>query len=117
MNRRGCPFCHSESSRVIGRRVDIWARCLNCRSVFRDISSARFRQLYDDSFLDMTRIEATLAFAGQRPLRELWDLLALRRGSVLQIGPGSGHLLAAARRAGCQVEAVEPSKSRRDLIR
>jgi SAM-dependent methyltransferase len=35
---------------------------------------------------------------------------------VLQIGAGSGHLLAAARRAGCTVAAVEPSKVRRDFI-
>jgi len=28
---------------------------------------------------------------------------------VLEIGPGSGHLLAAAREAGCSVEAVEPA--------
>jgi len=65
----------------------------------------------------MVHIEATLPFTRQRPLRELWDLLTLRGRSVLQIGPGSGHLLAAARQAGCRVEAVEPSQARRDLLR
>jgi SAM-dependent methyltransferase len=62
-------------------------------------------------------METSLAFTGQRPLRELWGLLARRGSSVLQIGPASGHLLAAARQAGCLVEAVEPSKARRDLMR
>jgi SAM-dependent methyltransferase len=36
---------------------------------------------------------------------------------VLEIGPGSGHLLAAAREAGCSVEAVESSAVHRDYIR
>jgi SAM-dependent methyltransferase len=36
---------------------------------------------------------------------------------VLEIGPGSGHLLAAARHAGCSVTAVESSKVHRDFIR
>ncbi len=53
---------------------------------------------------------------GQRPLREVWDLLALAGSEVLEIGPGSGHLLAAARQAGCSVAAVESSKVHRDFI-
>ncbi len=36
---------------------------------------------------------------------------------MLEIGPGSGHLLAAAREAGCSVEAVESSAVHRDYIR
>jgi SAM-dependent methyltransferase len=55
--------------------------------------------------------------AGEQPLRALWDLLALPGGSVLEIGPGSGHLLAAASQAGCSVEAVESSAVHRDYIR
>jgi SAM-dependent methyltransferase len=50
-------------------------------------------------------------------LRALWGELARPGRSVLQIGAGSGHLLAAARRAGCSVAAVEPSKAHRDFIR
>ena len=44
-------------------------------------------------------------------------MLALPGGSVLEIGPGTGHLLAAARDAGCSVEAVESSAVHRDYIR
>jgi SAM-dependent methyltransferase len=62
-------------------------------------------------------IDSTLAFAGQRPLRALWELLARPGSAVLEIGPGSGHLLAAARQAGCSVTAVESSKVHRDFIR
>src|ERR1700749_2701699 len=117
MQRQGCPFCHSERSRVIGTRVDVWVRCLNCRSVFRDITSARFQQIRDEGFQETAHIDSTLAFAAHRPMRALWDLLAVPGASVLPISPGSGHLLVAARRAGCSVTAVEPSKAHRDFIR
>jgi 2-polyprenyl-3-methyl-5-hydroxy-6-metoxy-1,4-benzoquinol methylase len=117
MQARRCPFCRSEVSRIIGTRVDPWAKCLNCRSVFRDITTARFDQIHTEAFQDSTHIDATLAFAGEQPLRALWDLLALPGGSVLEIGPGSGHLLAAASQAGCSVQAVESSAVHRDYIR
>jgi 2-polyprenyl-3-methyl-5-hydroxy-6-metoxy-1,4-benzoquinol methylase len=97
--------------------VDVWARCRNCRSVFRDITPARFQQIHGEAFQDTTHIESALAFAGHRPLRALWELLALPGSSVLEIGPGSGHLLAAARQAGCSVTAVESSKVHREFIR
>jgi SAM-dependent methyltransferase len=102
---------------AFGIRGDIWVRCRDCRSVFRDITPARFAQIHDEAFQDLGHIESLLAFAGDRPLHALWDLLALPGGSVLEIGPGSGHLLAAARDAGCTVEAVESSAVHRDYIR
>jgi 2-polyprenyl-3-methyl-5-hydroxy-6-metoxy-1,4-benzoquinol methylase len=117
MSSRGCPFCHSKSSHVIGTRADVWARCRNCRSIFRDITSASFKQIHEEGFQDTACIDSTIAFASQRPLRALWDLLALPGSAVLEIGPGSGHLLAAARQAGCVVTAVESSKVHRDFIR
>jgi hypothetical protein len=100
MNGRACPFCNSKSAKVFGTRGDIWARCRDCRSVYRDITPARFAQIHDEAFQDLGHIESLLAFAGDRPLHALWDLLALPDGSVLEIGPGSGHLLAAARGIG-----------------
>jgi 2-polyprenyl-6-hydroxyphenyl methylase / 3-demethylubiquinone-9 3-methyltransferase len=117
MHSRRCPFCHSDSSRTVGTRVDLWVKCRNCRSVFRDITPDRFQQIHDEAFQDSTHINSTLAFAGEQPLRALWDLLALPGGSVLEVGPGSGHLLAAAGQAGCSVSAVESSKVHRDYIR
>lgn len=116
MQNRRCPFCRSNSSRIIGTRVDVWAKCLNCRSVFRDITPARFQQIHDEAFQDSTHIDSVLALAGDQPLRSVWDLLSLPGGSVLEIGPGSGHLLAAARQAGCTVEAVESSAVHREYI-
>jgi SAM-dependent methyltransferase len=92
-------------------------RCRHCRSVFRDITEERFAQIHEDAFQDLGHIEALTAFIGDRPLHAVWDYLGLPGRSVLEIGPGSGHLLAAARDAGCSVEAVESSKVHRDYIR
>lgn len=117
MPARRCPFCRSNVSRPIGTRVDVWAKCLNCRSVFRDITPARFQELHDEAFQDSTHIDSTRAFAGDEPLRAVWDALSLPGNSVLEIGPGSGHLLAAARQAGCTVQAVESSAVHREYIR
>ena len=117
MHSRRCPFCRSDSSRAVGTRVDIWAKCQNCRSVFRDITPARFQQIHDEAFQDSEYIDSSNALIGREPLCARWDGLALPGGSVLEIGPGSGHLLAAAREAGCSVEAVESSAVHRDYIR
>jgi hypothetical protein len=38
MRSRMCPFCRIDSSRAVGTRVDIWAKCQNCRSISRDIA-------------------------------------------------------------------------------
>jgi SAM-dependent methyltransferase len=117
MHYRRCPFCHSGTARVIGIRIDPWAKCRNCRSVFRDITPDRFQQIHDEAFQDSTHIDATLAFVGEQPRHALWERLALPGRDVLEIGPGSGHLLAAAKQAGCAVQAVESSKVHRDYIR
>jgi 2-polyprenyl-3-methyl-5-hydroxy-6-metoxy-1,4-benzoquinol methylase len=117
MRNRICPFCRSDSSRTVGTRVDVWVKCLNCRSIFRDITPARSQQIHDEAFQDSEFIDSVLAVSGGQSLRSHWDLLALPGGSVLEIGPGSGHLLAAAKQAGCSVEAVESSAVHRDYIR
>jgi 2-polyprenyl-3-methyl-5-hydroxy-6-metoxy-1,4-benzoquinol methylase len=117
MRVRRCPFCHSDSSRLVGTRVDIWVKCRNCRSVFRDITPARFQQIHDEAFQDNEYLEASVSLAGPGPRSALWEALSLPGTSVLEIGPGAGHLLAAASQAGCTVEAVESSKVHRDYIR
>jgi len=85
--------------------------------VFRDITPARFQQIHDEAFRDNTYIDTSIALAGREPLGARWRGLGLPGASVLEIGPGSGQLLAAAREAGCSVEAVESSAVHRDYIR
>ena len=117
MRNRRCPFCHSDSRRFIGIRVDAWVKCRNCRSVFRDITPARFQQIHDEAFQGMGYLEEAAAFTGGVPLHARWAGLSLPGGSVLEIGPGAGHLLAAMQQAGCSVAAVESSAIHRDYIR
>lgn len=85
--------------------------------MFRDITPDRFQQIHGDAFQDSEYLESSVALTGQQPSGALWKALSLPGTSVLEIGPGSGHLLAAAQRAGCSVEAVESSKLHRNYIR
>ena len=85
--------------------------------MFRDITPARFQQIHDEAFQDESYLESSVAATGGYPSSALWEGLALPGTSVLEIGPGSGHLLAAAQQAGCSVTAVESSKVHRDHIR
>ncbi len=46
MQSRRCPFCRSDSSRAVGTRVDVWAKCQNCRSVRFYSAAAPFDPVY-----------------------------------------------------------------------
>jgi SAM-dependent methyltransferase len=85
--------------------------------VYRDITPARFAEIHHEAFQDLGHIESLTALVGGRPLHAVWNQLALPGNSVLEIGPGTGHLLAAARDSGRSVEAVESSAVHRDYIR
>jgi 2-polyprenyl-3-methyl-5-hydroxy-6-metoxy-1,4-benzoquinol methylase len=117
MRNRNCPFCQSASSRVVGTRADVWVKCRICGSIYRDISPSKFQQIHQDAFQDSAFIDASNAFAGREPQDAFWTELGLAGTSVLEIGPGSGQLLAAARQAGCSVQAVESSAVHREYIR
>jgi 2-polyprenyl-3-methyl-5-hydroxy-6-metoxy-1,4-benzoquinol methylase len=117
MGNRACPFCLTVPSIALGTRVDAWHKCRNCRSVFRDITPAKFGKIHAEAFQDGEFIAAVVAAGGREPACARWDLLCLPGASVLEIGPGSGHLLAGARQAGRSVAAVETSQVHRDFIR
>jgi 2-polyprenyl-3-methyl-5-hydroxy-6-metoxy-1,4-benzoquinol methylase len=85
--------------------------------VFRDVPPERFRQIHREAFKDSEYIETATAFTGGEPSTGLWSALDLPGASVLEIGPGAGHLLAAAQKDGRQVAAVESSAVHRDFIR
>jgi 2-polyprenyl-3-methyl-5-hydroxy-6-metoxy-1,4-benzoquinol methylase len=85
--------------------------------MFRDITPARFNQLHSEAFQDNAFIETSTAANGGEPSIARWDALSLPGASVLEIGPGAGHLLAAAKKHGRRVAAVESSKVHRAFIR
>jgi 2-polyprenyl-3-methyl-5-hydroxy-6-metoxy-1,4-benzoquinol methylase len=117
MKRRPCPFCCNESSNIFGTRADQWVRCRSCRSVSRDITAEKFAQLHGEAFQDTRFVDSHIAASGFEPRSALWDELALPGTSLLEIGPGTGHLLAAAHKAGRSVTAIESSEVHRAFIR
>jgi 2-polyprenyl-3-methyl-5-hydroxy-6-metoxy-1,4-benzoquinol methylase len=88
-----------------------------CRSVFRDITPDKFEQLHDEAWQDHRFVDSALAANGLEPASARWQELSLRGTSLLEIGPGTGHLLAAAHKAGRTVAAVETSEVHRTFIR
>lgn len=116
MKHRPCPFCANESSTILGARGGVWVRCRNCRSLFQDITAEKFDELHSEAWQDTHFVDSIVATVGPEPDRGRWNELSLSGTSVLEIGPGTGHLLAAAHEAGCAVAAVESSKVHRTFI-
>ena len=92
-------------------------RCKECYSIFQNITGQEFEQLHHEAFQTHTFVNSVIARSGLEPTRERWAELSLPGTSVLEIGPGSGHLLAAAREAGRTVTAIETSEVNRNFIR
>jgi SAM-dependent methyltransferase len=115
--KRSCPFCFDGSSSLFGTRDGAWLRCRTCRSVFRDITADRFEQLHGEACQDSRFVDSVVGALGIEPAIGRWEALSMPGRSVLEIGPGTGHLLAAAVRAGRSVTAVESSEVHRAFIR
>ena len=117
MKHRSCPFCSDESFTTFGVRGGIWVRCMSCRSVYRDITAGKFEQLHGEACQDTRFVNSMVAAVGLEPASARWEGLSLPGTSLLEIGPGTGHLLVAAHKAGRSVAAVEPSEVHRAFIR
>jgi SAM-dependent methyltransferase len=115
MNRSRCPFCSSPDLTRFGVRDGaLWVRCRLCRSLLRDLTLDAFAQLHDGAFGDEAFVEQ---FMDHGPDTRRWRELGLRGTDVLEIGPGSGHLLAAMSADGRRVWAVETSAVHRSYIK
>jgi len=84
-----------------------------------DVNVTDFAALHDRAFLDDTFLGDIEASQGTQADAELWRWVdgLVGNGAVLEIGPGSGHLLAAARAAGREVHGIESSEVHRAYIR
>ena len=120
MSNRTCPFCASSDTRPWRRRPEgAFLLCGACGSYLKDISPDGFAQLHATAFEDGAFIQKSVGITGDsQPDFQTWDSLFshLPAGRLLEIGPGTGHLLAAARDRGWVVEAVETSPSHRAWI-
>ena len=84
--------------------------------MFRDITVDKFEQLHAEAFQDTQFVDSIVAAHGLESASRRWHELCLPGTSLLEIGPGTGHLLAAAHRAGRSVTAVESSEVHRKFI-
>jgi SAM-dependent methyltransferase len=93
-------------------------RCLVCRSLYRDLTAADYAAIHAKAFSDMEFISMAVTFKADRPDYATWSEFAdlLPPGPLLEIGPGAGYLLAAAREAGREVFGVESSEVHRKFI-
>lgn len=117
---RACPYCSSREQDGFGRRRSLsFLRCTVCQSVFPDIDPAGFAAIHARAFQDDGFVRMQLAALGEKPDTDGWswvrELLPGRR--VLEIGPGAGHLLAAAKQHGCTVACTESSGLHRVHLR
>lgn len=119
---RLCPFCAAGHSKRFGERAGVrFERCLECHSIFMQVSREHFERLHDTSWETdefLRRMEA--AMGNETPDGKTWSEVAAflpRRGPILEIGPGSGHLLAAAKEDGREVVGVETCSLHRQFIR
>jgi len=117
---RACPYCSARNHLEFGyRRSQRFLECEACHSVFPDLDVAEFSSIHDRAFDDDGFVQMQLAALGNEPDRSGWSwarrFLPGRR--VLEIGPGAGHLLAAAKADGCEVACTESSVVHRAYIR
>jgi SAM-dependent methyltransferase len=95
----------------------VWVRCQICRSTFQNITAEEFARLHDEAWQDTRFVDAKVAALGLDPAMARFEELSLPGTSLLEIGPGTGHLLAAAHKSGRSVTAVESSKVHQEFIR
>ncbi|SBW22321.1 type 12 methyltransferase [Candidatus Protofrankia californiensis] len=114
---RECPFCtHYDANFYSRRGTTVWARCQTCRSIFRDVSASDFEGLHKRAEDQSSLIPRSMTASGDRPREEVWRSIGLVGSTVLEIGPGAGHVLAAAKQAGRQVWGVETNSAHRAHI-
>lgn len=72
----------------------------NVIQTFRNVTVGEFDKLHHEASHNHAYVDAAVALSGLKQARAGWAELSLAGTSLLEIGPGSGHLLAAARDAG-----------------
>jgi 2-polyprenyl-3-methyl-5-hydroxy-6-metoxy-1,4-benzoquinol methylase len=115
---RLCPFCEAEGNLFGYRAGRRFLRCQKWRSVFEDVDLQTFNDRHEQVLEDMSFVEGIVEALGSEPDTRRWkEFECFLPGShLLEIGSGSGHLLAAAKQHGKDVTAVEHSEGHRRFI-
>jgi SAM-dependent methyltransferase len=83
-----------------------------------DLTPSEYASIHERAFSDTEFISRIVTASSAQPDRKTWHEFQhlLPPGPVLEIGPGTGYLLAAARDAGREVFGVESSAVHREFI-
>ncbi|MGO9059412.1 MAG: class I SAM-dependent methyltransferase [Candidatus Binataceae bacterium] len=112
-----CVFCGSRALRdAFARQGRSFVRCVDCRAYMQTQREVTLQDVYESGTF-VQRIEEG---AGNVPMVARFDEfvpMLNKGGSLLEIGSGTGHLLAAARLRGFAVIGIETSPFHREYIR
>jgi SAM-dependent methyltransferase len=113
---KACAFCSGETRAAFERGGRVFLRCKGCGgyTVEEPPTPESWEQYEGGEFAE--RIEEGL---GVTPDLATWDefLPYMKGKKVLEIGPGTGHLLAAGKSRGFEVTGVEVSPAHRAYMR
>lgn len=110
-----CPFCGGPAPYVFHRAERTYGRCSICGAFLRTDRRTIQSDVYRDGEF-ARRIESSI---GTEPDFAKFDEIAprLRPGSILEIGCGTGHMLAAAKARGRIVAGTELSPHHREYVK
>ncbi len=110
-----CPFCDGPLTFAFRRAEHTWGRCSICGAFLRTDRRTIESDVYEDSDF-ARRIESLI---GTEPDFAKFDEVSplLREGSLLEIGVGTGHMIAAARARGRTVSGTELSPHHRAYVK
>lgn len=120
-----CPTCSGSASKSFTFGTQKLRECASCRTVYA-AEYADPSEIYKDGYLfgetrfgiDVRhpRFQEYLAAVGDRRARIL-ERITGAKGSLLDVGCGTGEIAAAAARNGWRVQAVEPEASAAQMTR
>lgn len=120
LGTRCCPYCSSTTRKLFGVRLSTsFVRCGDCGSIYMDITPTEFAQRHSEAFTDDSFVTNIVHQRQLEPNFEVWNQFShlFPVGSLLELGPGTGHFMAAARASGREVWAVEASVIHRQFIK
>lgn len=99
-----CRYCHGQTNNEFSRQGRLFRECKTCGAILQVLEKDQGYYTYDE-FIENIKLVDGLepAFGKLEEVRAF-----LRFGSLLEIGPGTGRLLAAAKQKGFDACGIDP---------